>query len=132
MPDTVASLEAQREEILSRMAQLGDMRKGSITETFRACGKPTCACCASEHPGHGPYYAFTRKVAGKTRTVQLRPGPRLDKFQREVEAYKRFRALSEKLIEVNEAICEARREPEQPAAPKKTSRRSFRRRSPRR
>jgi hypothetical protein len=132
MPDTVASLEAQREEILSRLAQLGDMRKGSITETCRACGKPTCACCGTDHPGHGPYYAFTRKVAGKTRTVQLRPGPRLDKFQREVEAYKRFRALGEKLVAVNEAICEARPEPDQPAAPKKTSRRSSRRRSPRR
>jgi hypothetical protein len=130
MPDTVARLEAQREEILSQMAQLGDMRKGSISETFRACGKPSCACREADHPGHGPYYAFTRKVAGTTKTVQLRPGARLDKFHREVEAYKRFRALSEKLIEVNEALCEAR--PDQPSAPKKTSRRSSRRRSSRR
>lgn len=129
MPDTVAKLEAQREQILSRMTQLGDMRKGSISETFRACGKPACACRGTDHPGHGPYYAFTRKVAGKTKTVQLRPGPRLDKFEREVEAYKHFRALSEQLIEVNEAICEARAEPDQPAAPKKTSRRSSRRKS---
>jgi hypothetical protein len=132
MPDALASLEARREEILSQMAQLGDMRKGSITEAFRPCGKPTCACYGADHPGHGPYYAFTRKVAGKTSTVQLRPGARLDKFQREVEAYRRFRALSEKLIEVSEAICEARPDPDQRSAPKKTSRRSSRGRSPKR
>jgi hypothetical protein len=129
MPDTVAKLEAQREQILSRMTQLGDMRKGSISETFRTCGKPACVCRGTDHPGHGPYYAFTRKVAGKTNTVQLRPGPRLDRFQGEVKAYKRFRALCEELVEVNEAICEARAESGQPSAPKKTSRRSSRKRS---
>lgn len=125
-------LEGEREEVLRQMARLGDMRKGSITETFRCCGKSACACQLSDHPGHGPYYAFTRKVAGKTRTVQLRAGPRLDKFQREVDAYKQFRALSGRLIEVNESICEARPEPgeaEARSALKKTSRRSSKRRS---
>jgi hypothetical protein len=134
MPD-IAALEALREAILRRMTQLGDMRKGSITETFRPCGKPSCACSAAGHPGHGPYYAFTTKVAGKTKTVQLRPSSRLDKFQREVDTYKQFRALSEELFEVNEAICKARPEPAEPAersALKKTSRRSSRRRSPKR
>jgi hypothetical protein len=94
----------------------------------------SCACVAADHPGHGPYYAFTTKVAGKTKTVQLRAGSRLNKFQREVDAYKRFRALSEKLIEVNQALCEARPEPDaasQRSALKKTSRRSSRRRSAR-
>ena len=135
MPDSLAGLEARREAIVRQMAQLGDMRKGSLTETFRPCGKPSCACSARDHPGHGPYYAFTTKVAGKTRTVQLRPGSRRDKFQREVDAYKQFRALSEELFAVNEAICEARPEPArmaERAVLKKTSRRWSRRRSPKR
>lgn len=135
MPDPIHSLEAERDDILRQMSRLGDMRKGSITETFRGCGKRACACFAPDHPGHGPYYAFTTKVGGKTRTIQLRAGSRLDKFQREVETYRRFRALSEKLIEVNRALCEARPEPDtasRRSAPKKTSRRSSRRRSARR
>jgi len=135
MPDPIHSLEAERDDILRQMSRLGDMRKGSITETFRCCGKRACACFAPDHPGHGPYYAFTTKVEGKTRTIQLRAGSRLDKFQREVETYRRFRALSEKLIEVNQALCEARPEPDtasQRSALKKTSRRSSRRRSARR
>jgi hypothetical protein len=134
MPDPLAALEAQRDGILREIARLGDMRKGSLTETFRPCGKPTCACHRRDHPGHGPYYAFTTKVEGRTRTVQLRPGSRLDKFQREVDAYKQFRALSEKLIEINEALCAARPAPAEPdarAAGKKTSRRSSRTRSSR-
>lgn len=132
MPDVLAGLEAQRDDILRQMAQLSDMRKGSITESFRPCGKPTCACSEAGHPGHGPYYAFTTKVAGKTKTVQLRPGARLDKFQREVEAYKQFRALSDKLIEVNGAICEARPGADKPSALKKPLGTPSRRRLPRR
>jgi hypothetical protein len=132
MPDTVQALETEREGILREMSRIGDMRKGSITEAFRRCGKSACACCGPDHPGHGPYYAFTTKVEGKTKTVQLRVGPRLDKFQREVDAYKHFRALSEKLIETNQALCEARPGPDQASqgsSLKKTSRRSSRRKS---
>lgn len=130
MPTPLAALEAQRDGILREIAQLGDMRKGSITETFRPCGKPGCACRRRDHPGHGPYYAYTMKVAGKTRTVQLRAGTRLDKFQREVDTYKEFRALSDKLIAINDAICTARPEPEEASTRpdgKKTSRSSRRR-----
>lgn len=109
-PTTLTALEARREAILRQIAQLGDMRRGSINEVFRSCGKPTCACSGDEHPGHGPYFAFTKKVEGKTKTLQLRAGPRLVKLEREVEAYKRFRALTEELLRVNEAICDARAE----------------------
>ena len=132
MPDPIAALEAKREAIGREIMRVGDMRQGSISENFRACGKPNCSCSAGDHPGHGPYYAFTTKVAGKTKTVQLRPGPRLEKFEREVEAYRRFRALSHQLLEVNGAICQAR--PEDPGespertAQKKTSRGSSKKR----
>ena len=129
MSDPLAGLEKERAEVLKEISRIGDMRKGSITETYRCCGKPTCACQANDHGGHGPYFAFTTKVSGKTRTVQLRAGSRLDKFQREVDAYKQFRALSDKLIEVNGSICEARPEPaeaEEEKALKKTLRKSSR------
>ena len=132
MPDPIATLEAKRKQIVNEMTQIGDMRRGSITEAFRACGKPTCACSGADHPGHGPYYAFTTKVAGKTKTVQMRAGSRLTKFQREVDAYRRFRALSEQLLQLNEAICDSRPEggePSQRVALKKTSHGSSKRRS---
>lgn len=132
MPSSFAVLEAEREVVLKQIAQIGDMRRGSITETFRACGKSNCACSQADHPGHGPYYAFTKKVAGKTKTVQLRAGSRLTKFQREVDAYRRFRTLSERLLELNDAICDKRSEVEEEAAGrsvKKTSRGSSRRKS---
>lgn len=133
MHDNIGVLESKREAIAREIGRVGDMRQGSITENFRACGKPNCACSSEDHPGHGPYYAFTTKVAGKTKTVNLRPGPRLVKFEREVTAYRHFRALTEQLLEVNDAICELRPEalegPSERVTQKKTLPRSSKRRS---
>ena len=61
----------------------------------------------------------------------MRPGGKLNKFQREVDSYKEFRKLSNELIAVNETICEARPAPDETAERtelKKTSRRSFKKR----
>ena len=108
MPDPMPKLETERSALLQKLAATGDMRRGSITEVFRSCGKATCRCSASDHPGHGPYYAFTTKVDGKTKTLQLRPGPLLTKMEHEVEAYRAFRSTCDQLLDVNEVICEAR------------------------
>ena len=117
MTNPKSKLEAERSALLDKLATTGDMRRGSITECFRRCGKPTCACALPDHPGHGPYYAYTKKVKGKTKTLQLRPGPLLEKIQREVDAYRVFRTTCERLFDVNESICEAR--PINPTAEKK-------------
>ena len=108
MGSTMEELEKRRGALVDALAQIGDMRRGSISEAYRRCGKPSCACTGADHPGHGPFYAFTRKEAGKTKTIQLREGPRLAKLEREVAAYHEFQATCEKIVDVNEAICEAR------------------------
>ena len=108
MPDPTSKLETERSALLQKLAATSDMRRGSITECFRRCGKPSCACVAADHPGHGPYYAFTTKVDGKTKTLQLRPGPLLTKVEREVATYRDFRSTCGRLLDINEAICDAR------------------------
>lgn len=106
--ERVEQLESKRAALLTALAETGDMRQGSISETYRRCGKANCACAQARHSGHGPFYAFTRKVEGKTQTIQLRPGPALTKLLREVESYHQFRRLIEDLVEVNEALCRLR------------------------
>jgi len=106
-------LERQRAELYARLAGTGDFRPGSVSETWRRCGKPNCACAQPDHPGHGPRYLWTRSAGGRTRTRQL-AAAELDKVRREVANYKQFAAVSEQIVQVNEAICEAR--PVPPAA----------------
>src|SRR5439155_23527332 len=102
-----------------QMQQFGDMRRGSVVEQYLRCGQSPCCCTRPGHPGHRPYFALTCTLAGKTKTRHLRPGPVLATVRREVQAFHRFRELSERLIQINEEICEHRRVEEQVV--KKTS-----------
>jgi hypothetical protein len=113
-PTDLAALEQERSRLFAALAAVGDFRRGNLSEVRRKCGKPNCACAAPDHPGHGPQYNLTRSVAGKTANVHLKPGPELDKARREVGNYKRFQSTVAEIVEVNEAICDAR--PPAPAA----------------
>ena len=100
-------LEQHRAQLYARLAATGDFRPGSINATYRKCGKPNCACAQPGHPGHGPRWLWTRSAGGRTRTRQL-AAAEVDKVRAELAGYKEFSALAEEIVEVNEAICEAR------------------------
>ena len=82
------------------------------------------ACAAPEHPGHGPRQLWTRSgPGGRTKGRQLAVGPEVDKVRRELANYQEFVTVSAQIVEVNEAICEARpmsaftAEPQTPTSP---------------
>ena len=108
MPESLAALEQQRSSILAQILQLGDFRSGSITAINGRCGKPNCHCHQPNQPGHGPNFRLTRKVNGKSVSESFSSAAELRKAQHEVEAFHRFRQLSQELLEVNERICRAR------------------------
>jgi len=108
LPDSLAGLEQQRSGILTQILQLGDFRSGSITAINGRCGKPNCHCHQPNQPGHGPNFRLTRKIDGKTVIESFSSAAELRKAQREVEAFHRFRQLSQDLLEVNQRICRVR------------------------
>ena len=129
MPESLADLEQCRASILSQILQLGDFRSGSITTIKGRCGKPNCHCHQPDQPGHGPNIRLTRKENGKTVSESFSSAAELRKVQREVEAFHRFRQLSQELLEANERICRARPvedsfSPEEKKRPKRSARRS--------
>jgi hypothetical protein len=105
---SLPELEAERDRLYAQLSVIGDFRRGSVTENYRKCGKPNCACAAPDHPGHGPRFLWTRS-AGRRKTVgrQL-AAAEVDKVRGEVARHGEFTAISEQLTEVNEKICEAR------------------------
>jgi uncharacterized protein DUF6788 len=108
LAESLAALEQQRSSILTKIVELGDFRSGSVTAINGRCGKPNCHCHQPGQPGHGPNFRLTRKVKGKTVSESFSSAAELRKAQREVEAFHRFRQLSQELLEVNENICQAR------------------------
>ena len=59
MTHSLPDLEQRREVLAQRIAQLGDLRPGSITSTSGRCGKPDCRCHQPGEPGHGPIVRLT-------------------------------------------------------------------------
>jgi len=112
-----------------QILELGDFRSGSIPAIKGRCGKPNCRCHQPHQPGHGPNFRLTRKVNGKTVSESFSSAVEQRKAQREVDAFHRFRQLSQELLEVNERICRARPvaatlSPEEKKRRKASSRRS--------
>jgi hypothetical protein len=129
VPDSLASLEQQRSNILTQILEVGDFRSGSISAINGRCGKPNCHCHQPNQPGHGPNFRLTRKIDGKTVSESFSSAAELRKAQREVDAFHRFRQLSQELLEVNERICRARPvadtlSPEEKKRRKRSARRS--------
>ncbi|GAB93043.1 DUF6788 family protein [Gordonia rhizosphera] len=105
---SLEELEAARAQLFAELAATGDFRRGSVSENYRRCGKPNCVCARPDHPGHGPRYLWTRTVSGRrTKGRQLAP-EEVDKVRAEIANYQRFADVSEQIVAVNEAICEAR------------------------
>jgi hypothetical protein len=105
---SLPELESRRAGLFARLAAIGDFRRGTVSENYRRCGKPNCACAQPDHRGHGPRWLWTRTVAGRgTRGRQLAAGE-VARVRAEVGRYQEFAALAEQIVEVNEAICEAR------------------------
>lgn len=59
------------EALKEALRRLGYVRPGSLVRRFMPCGKPSCRCMADPPSLHGPYYQWTLRVRGKTKTLRL-------------------------------------------------------------
>ncbi len=108
MPPSLDVLVNQRAELLRQIAQLGDLRSGSITSITGRCGKPNCRCHQPNHPGHGPNFRLTHKVQGKT-VSETFPSPAARRqAEQQIAEFRTFQQLSRAFLEVNEKICRQR------------------------
>jgi hypothetical protein len=105
---SLPELEAERDRLYAQLASVGDFRRGSVSENYRKCGKPNCACAQPEHPGHGPRLLWTRAARGRGTVGRQLAAGEVQKVRREVARHSEFTAISEAIAEVNEKICEAR------------------------
>jgi hypothetical protein len=105
---SLPELEAERDRLYAQLSQVGDFRRGSVSENWRRCGKPNCACAQPGHRGHGPRMLWTRSGGrGKTVGRQL-AAEEVEKVRAELARHAEFTEISQRIAEVNERICEAR------------------------
>ncbi len=116
MPQSLDVLENQRAELIRQIAQLGDLRSGSITSITARCGKSNCHCHQPHHPGHGPNFRLTYKVQGRTVSETFPSPAARHQAERQIAEFRRFQQLRRAFVEVNEKICRQRPLPQEAEA----------------
>ena len=67
--DPVQTLEQQPAELKAKLAEVGDLRPGSLLERYRRCGKAGCHCAARRadpHVTNRPPIVRQRRLRSKT------------------------------------------------------------------
>jgi hypothetical protein len=99
---------AAQADIAARLASIGFALPGTLIQRSHTCGKAGCRCMADPPRPHGPFYQWTRKVAGKTVTRRLtveqiaRYGTWFDNAKRARELLAELEALSLRIAEREE------------------------------
>jgi hypothetical protein len=120
---SLSDFEHRRQEIANQIAQLGDLRAGSVTSTSGRCGEPGCRCHQPGQPGHGPNLRLTYKVAGKSVSESLPTPAAIHKAEREVAEFRKFQQLSRGFVETNAEICRLRPTENEPPTDQEKKRR---------
>ncbi|MGH9089132.1 MAG: DUF6788 family protein [Acidimicrobiales bacterium] len=92
--------QAARAAIAARLAEAGFALPGSLVERTARCGKPNCSCRADPPKLHGPYHQWTRKIDGKTATINL-TDDQLERYGPWFEEAQRLRRLLNELEELS-------------------------------
>ncbi len=73
-----------------------------MSENYRECGKPNCACAAPDHPGHGPRFLWTRSAGRRVTVGRQLAAAEVEKVRAEVARHGEFAAIAGPIAEVNE------------------------------
>jgi len=97
--DRQATLQRQIDKLKRELADIGDMRPGSLSTQYNVCGSPGCRCKANPPVKHGPYYqvSYTRKGKSSTKFIKKEDLPEVRK---QIETYQRMKLLIEKWIDL--------------------------------
>jgi hypothetical protein len=109
-PDVPSSVR----ELAAALSQPKPMRRGSVSERTMKCGKAGCPCQQDPKARHGPYYSWTRSMAGKTRSRYLSP-EQAELARQQIEQGHTFLEQMEQYREACEQWADAQLEPS-PAA----------------
>lgn len=96
---------ALAEQLAAELATIGFISPGSVVHRYTSCGKPGCRCQADPPQRHGPYYQWSRAVAGKTVSRRLTQAE-ADLYQSWIANHRRLEQLIAQMEEISAAAAE--------------------------
>jgi hypothetical protein len=101
----LARYQAELKQLASQLADIGFIYPGSLVQRYTTCGNPDCRCQADPPQLHGPYWQWSKAVAGKTvsRTVTDNQVPL---YQAWIDNRRRLRTIIAQMEQVSQQATE--------------------------
>lgn len=71
MPSKLQRYQRAHQALAAELAQIGFLIPGSLVSRQTSCGKSGCRCQGDPPQRHGPYWQYSRAIAGKTISRRL-------------------------------------------------------------
>ena len=91
--------------LAAELATVGFISQGSIVHRYTSCGNPSCRCQGDPPQRHGPYYQWSRAVAGKTVSRRLNE-PDAELYQSWIANRRRLEQIIAQMDEISAAAGE--------------------------
>jgi len=98
-PSHYSNLEQQRQGLLRQLAELRELRRGSLTEQFL-----TVKHADGSSVKRGPYPLLTRKEANKTVSRRLTDPTLLPIYRRQMQTMRQFEGVVDQLVRLGEQL----------------------------
>jgi Family of unknown function (DUF6788) len=100
-PPDYARLDHRRQTLLDQLADLRELRRGSLTDQFLELKHADGSIVK-----RGPYPLFTRKEGGKTLSVRLNDPAVVSLYRQQIQALRQFESVVDQLIGVGEQLSD--------------------------
>jgi len=103
--DSLDTLRERKKDLLDKIRTLKDMRQGSIVEQYFEKRNKDGSVVRQ-----GPYLLYSYKIKGKTVSRRLSGVSMAERYQEEINEYRRFEQLCADLVETSHNICDHKEE----------------------
>lgn len=114
------SYRALAAQLATELATVGFISQGSVVSRYTSCGKTGCRCQGDPPQRHGPYYQWSRAVAGKTVTRRLNEAE-AELYQSWIANRRRLEQIIAKMEQTSAAAGELLLRQAAPAKPPRTA-----------
>jgi len=100
-------LKEQFDRVKNEICSISYLKKGSLFKCYQTCGNPGCRCHREKKYRHGPYWWWSTKESGKTKSI-LVPEGMLSEVRSYIDNYRLLKSRIKILEEISEKIIRAK------------------------
>src|SRR3954470_5324368 len=105
---STAALRKRRRNLVRGLPPIERLLRGSLTETYKRCGRPNCHCASG--PGHGPkHYLSISQPGGRPRRDYV-PNDKHLLVAELIDNSRRLRGMLDEICAINAELLRRREE----------------------